>query len=183
MIYTFSLSMVAVVVGIALIAAHVFALAAPKPVQGWLEAFPRSKPVGTVLLVLAAVWAFWLGSTMDLGEFARLRTPILVAIPIGAVLTWMFVDEFLAVRMLGVLALLAAEPLLSAAFLQESGLRIFVVLLAYVWILLGLFWVGMPYVLRDQISWVTRNATRWKLAAGAGLGYGLLLCLLGLVFF
>jgi len=183
MIYSFSLSMVALLVGVALVAVHAIALAAPKPSQSWLAGFPRSKPIGTVLLVLAAAWAFWLGSTMDLGEFARLRTPILFAIPIGAVLTWLFVDEFLSVRMLGVLALLAAEPLLSAAFLQESGARIFVVLLAYAWILLGLFWVGMPYVLRDQIGWVTRGALRWKLAAGAGLGYGILLCVLAVAVF
>lgn len=183
MIYHFSLSMVALVVGVALIATHAAALAAPSPVRKWLTDFPRSKAVGTVLLVLATVWAFWLAQTMDMGEFARLRTPILIAIPIGAVLTWMFVDEFLSVRMLGVLALLAAEPLLSSAFLVESLARLPVVILAYVWILLGLFWVGMPYVLRDQIHWVTGSTGRWRAAAAGGVAYGVVLCIAGVFAF
>jgi hypothetical protein len=28
------------------------------------------------------------------------------------------------------------------------------VTLVYLWIIFGMFWVGMPYTLRDQISWI-----------------------------
>jgi hypothetical protein len=108
---------------------------------------------------------------MDLGEFARLRNPMLLAIVIGAVLAWKYVEEFLAVRAIGMLALLAAEPLLEAAFMRHETSRLLLVLLAYVWIINGLFWVGMPWVLRDQIAWLTAKMQRYRAAVWAGLLY------------
>ena len=93
----------------------------------------------------------------------------------------MFVPDFLAVRALGMLALLVAEPLLEAAFLREEQVRLLLVVLVYVWIIAGMFWVGMPYTLRDQISWVSATEKRWRAAAFAGLAYGALLCAGGLL--
>src|SRR5260221_3125996 len=116
MIYPFSLQLTGIVVGLLLIASHAFALAAPAATQSFLRTLPRSRFWGTVFLITAAVWAFWLVCTIDLGEFARMRTMLTIAVPVGAVLTWMFVDEFLAVRALGLLALLPPEPLAEAAF-------------------------------------------------------------------
>ena len=98
-------------------------------------------------------------------------------------LTVHFVDEFLAVRALGILALLAASPLLDAAFLQPPMSRLLVVLVAYGWIVAGMFWVAQPHLLRDQIAWVGRNAARWTLAAGAGVVYGLLLLFCALAWY
>jgi hypothetical protein len=71
------------------------------------------------------------------------------------------------------LALLAAEPVLSAAFLRPEITRLLVVIIAYVWLTLGLFWVGMPYILRDQIHWITRTGSRFRALTLAGLVYGL----------
>lgn len=181
--YDLSLKAVGLVVGIGLIAAHLPALLRPEIAQRWLKDFPRSRSAGTVLLALAALWSFALIWTIDLGEFAGLRNVMLIGIVVGAVLTWRFVDEFLAVRALGILALLAAEPLLCAAFLQPEASRLFLVFLAYVWLTAGLFWVGLPYLLRDQIQWVTASPTRWKLATLGGLGYGALLLFCALAFY
>ena len=47
--------------------------------------------------------------------------------------------------------------------------------------LFGMFWVGMPYTLRNQITWITATETRWRAAAFAGLAYGALLCAGGLL--
>jgi hypothetical protein len=110
---------------------------------------------------------------MDLGEFSQYRTWLQIGVPIAFVLTLVFVDEFLAVRALGMLALLAAEPVLSAAFLRPESARLLLVVLAYVWLTLGLFWVGMPYLLRDQIDWITRTGNRFRALTLAGLVYGL----------
>jgi hypothetical protein len=49
------------------------------------------------------------------------------------------------------------------------------VVLAYVWLTLGLFWVGMPYLLRDQINWITSTGNRFRALTLAGLVYGLLI--------
>jgi hypothetical protein len=172
MIYSFSLQLTGIIVGLLLIATHGLALAAPAPTQSFLRALPRSRAWGTALLVICTVWAFWLICTMDLGEFAKLRSMLTIAVPVGAVLTWMFVDEFLAVRALGILALLAAEPLLEAAFLRPETSRLLLVCLAYAWILSGLFLVGMPYILRDLIAWMLGSRARYRLGATAGVACG-----------
>jgi hypothetical protein len=76
------------------------------------------------------------------------------------------------VRALGILCLLAAEPLIDAAFLRYELSRLVVTVFAYLLVIAGLFWVTMPYLLRDQIAWTTRNNTRWRFVNGAVLVYG-----------
>jgi hypothetical protein len=182
MIYPVSLQLIGILVGIVLVAAHVAALAVPGPTQSFLRALPRSRAWGTTLLVVGAVWSFWLVRTMDLGEFQPLRSALTIAVPVGAVLAWLFVDEFLSVRSLGILALLAAEPLLEAAYLRPEVSRLLLVCLAYVWIVAGLFLVGMPYVLRDVIAWLLLEPRRYRSAAAAGVatGVAILVCAVAL---
>ena len=180
MIYSFDLRTALLAVGLLLILGHAFALLRPKATRDFLQTLPRSRSMGFVLLLIVAVWAYYLVATIDLGEFSNWRPKLKIFVPVAAVLTWLYVEEFLAARCLGMLVLLAAEPLLESAFLRPEMSRLFLVTLVYVWIAFALFWIGMPYTLRDQISWVSKTDSRWKLAAFAGIGYGaLLLCTIG----
>lgn len=183
MIYDFSLRTVGLLAGVALIATHAVALLGADRVKPWLVAFPRSRAAGLALCTLAALWAFWLAATMDLGEFTPNRTLICGVVIAGAVMVPLFADEFLSVRALGILALLAAEPLLGAAFLRPEQTRLFLVVLAYAWAVAGLVFVGAPYLLRDGINWLVASRGRYLAVAWAGLGYGLLLVFLSLLFF
>lgn len=180
MIYSLTLEKALLLTGLLLVLLHAIALARPGATRAWLLAFPRSRGCALILLATAAIWSWLLIRNIDLGEFSNWRTRILVIIPIAAILTWRYVDELLAPRALGMVALLAAEPLLEAAWLRPEQSRLFLVTLAYIWILFATFWIGMPYTLRDQISWVTKNESRWRLAAIAGLAYGALLLILPL---
>ena len=54
--------------------------------------------------------------------------------------------------------------------------------LVYVFASFALFWVGMPFTLRDQIGWLVTSQKRWKLVAGAGVAYGILLAVLPFTF-
>jgi len=172
MIYDISLKTTGLSVGLALVLGHGIALIREKPVMAWLKAFPRCRVGATVLLSIAAVWSFLLTRSIDLGEFSPLRNFMLVAIVVGSVLTWLYVEEFLSVRALGMLLLLAADPILESAILREEPTRLLLVLLAYAWIVAGLFFVGMPYVMRDAITWVTSAGWRWRTACMAGLLWG-----------
>jgi len=183
MIYDFSLRTVGLVAGLGLVAAHAFALLRTDWTIGKLRGFPRSYPVGVFLFLLAAAWAFWLAATMDLGEFSPNRTLICGAILAAAVMVPLFAEEFLAVRAVGILALLAAEPLLGAAFLRPEQTRLLLVFLAYGWAVAGLVLVGAPYTLRDALQWVSRSSGRFRLVAWAGLAYGALLIVVSLLFF
>ena len=182
MIYSLKLETALFCVGFLLIVSHALALRKPRMVKDWLRAFPRSPKAGFILITATAAWFFILVQVMDLGEFSNWRRTVLIGTPIAWYLTWKYVDEFLAVRALGMLVLLAAEPLLEAAFLRPEISRLFLVTLVFVWIVFAMFWVGMPYTLRDQIGWVTGSEKRWRAAALAGIIYGALLVALPMIY-
>lgn len=171
MIYHFSLRSVGIAAGALLILMSLPGLLKPDLASA-VQKFPRSRAAGIILLSVDLVWTLWLLATIEMGEFAAFRRPLVIAVPIGYVLTLRFVDEFLAVRALGILCLLVAEPLLDAAFLRYQTSRLLVTVFAYLLILAGLFWVMIPYILRDKINWLARSAARWRLLHGAAFAYG-----------
>jgi hypothetical protein len=179
MIYQLSLQTVGIIAGALLILISLPGLLKPD-LASVAERFPRSRVAGVILLTADLVWSFWLLATMEMGEFSAFRRPLLIALPIGYVLVLRFVDEFLAVRALGILCLLAAEPLLDAAFLRYETSRLLVTVLAYLLIVAGLFWVTIPYLLRDQINWSARSAARWRLLQGIALCYGVVILALAI---
>ncbi len=120
---------------------------------------------------------------MEMGEFSSFRRPLLIALPIGYFLVLRFVDEFLAVRALGILCLLAAEPLLDAAFFRYESSRLVVTVFAYLLIVAGIIWVTMPYLLRDQINWSARNNWRWHSLQGLMVLYGVALLALAITLY
>src|SRR5213594_3755588 len=172
MIYHLSLHNAGITAGAFLVLVGLLGLVRPH-FASVVQRFPRSRVAGVVLLTICLVWTFWLLATIQMGEFSAFRRPLLIALPIGYGLALLFVDEFLAVRALGILCLLAAEPLLDAAFLRYETSRLLITVFAYLLIVAGLFWVTMPYVLRDQINWSARSTTRWRTIHGIGAAYGL----------
>jgi hypothetical protein len=171
MIYHLSLQTAGIIAGAFLISISLPGLVKPD-LTSIAQKFPRSHMAGIVLLSIALVWTFWLLATIEMGEFSAFRRPLLIALPIGYVLALRFIEEFLAVRALGMLCLLAAEPLLDAAFLRYQTSRLLVTVFAYLLIVAGLFWVAIPYVLRDQINWSTRSVFRWRFLHMIAFVYG-----------
>ena len=175
MIYHLSLQAAGFIAGLFLLLVSLPSLFMPEAAREWLRGLPRSRLMGVLLLTLAFLWSFWLLATMEMGEFSSFRKPLLFALPIGYLLVLRFVSEFLAVRALGILFLLGAEPLLEAAFLRYETSRLFVTVFAYILIVAGLFWVTMPYLLRDHIQWSTRNAGRWRAINVISVFYGVVI--------
>ena len=171
MIYHLSLQTAGIIAGAFLILISLPGLFKPD-LANVAQRFPRSHIAGVVLLTISLIWTFWLLATIQMGEFAGFRRPLLIALPIGYVLVLRFVEEFLAVRALGILCLLAAEPLLDAAFLRYETSRLLVTVFAYLLVVAGLFWVTMPYLLRDQINWSARSAFRWRFLHAIAFVYG-----------
>src|SRR2546430_9509248 len=102
MIYHLSLHSAGIVAGVFLIALGLIGLTKPD-VASVVQRFPRSRVAGVVLLTICLVWTFWLVATIQMGDFSSFRRPLLIALPMGYVLALFFVDEFLAVRALGIL--------------------------------------------------------------------------------
>jgi hypothetical protein len=180
MIYHLPLHTVALFVGIALLLLGLPGLFLPKKLQTWAKQLPRSYPAGVILLSIDLIWTLWLVATMEMGEFQTFRRPLLILLPIGYILALRFVDEFLAVRALGILCLLAAEPQLDAAFLRADPARLVVTIFAYVMVVFGILWVTMPYLLRDQINWTTKSQLNWRGVHGICVVYGVAVLALAL---
>jgi hypothetical protein len=187
-----SLFTVGVVLAIVLIAAHSYMLAKPAAAQEFLKKFPRNQVLGQILLGIGMAW-FWLliaplglgklsSLAMDLGEFNSAKGLLQILVPISFVLVCISIRDFLAVRALGLLGLMAAAPLLGAAFLKDPTSRLLVPSYAYAMLTASLFFVGMPYLFRDAVTWVTADQRRWTLVCLAGLGYGVATLLCALTF-
>jgi hypothetical protein len=172
MIYHLSLQTAGFIAGVFLLFVGLSGLIKTDASQAFARRLPRSRVAGFILLTIGFFWSFWLLATMEMGEFSSFRKPLLIIMPIGFLLVLQYVDEFLAVRALGILCLLAAEPLLDAAFFRDEASRLLVTVFAYLLIVAGLFWVTMPYLLRDQINWSARTNGRWRFAHGLALLYG-----------
>ncbi len=181
--YDLDLQWTGFVVGFALFIAHVLALLRPRTVQGALKKFPRNQAAGAALMVLNAVWAYWLVTTMDLGEFFGLRNKLQWGIPIATVLVILYVEDFLAVRALGTTMLLGACVLLDTAWFEDRPGVVLLPLLAYAWILLAFFWVGMPYLMRDLLQWISHSEGRWRALCLTGAACGALLMGCALFFY
>lgn len=166
-----------------LIASHSLMIAKPALVQGWLKKFPRNPLAGQIILGIALGW-FWLliapdgmgklsALQMDLGDFNNIKPILRLLVPAALVAVVISVRDFLAVRALGVLGLMIAAPLLEAAFLKDPQSRLLVPIFAYALLTKSMFWVGMPYLFRDAVTWATATKGRWTLLSFGGLAYGI----------
>lgn len=170
------------VLGIILIVVHAVMLLRPQITQAALKKFPRHMLSGQILLGLGLAW-FWLliapenlGKLsflcMDLGEFNGAKPLLRIIVPLALVGVTISVRDFLAVRALGLLGLLAATPLLESAFLEDPISRLLIPIYTYGMLTASLFCVGMPYLFRDLLAWVSAKPIRWQILSAAGLCYG-----------
>ena len=172
-----TLKTVGLVMGAALLIGHLVALLKPDQVKGWLKALPRNEKFGLVLVAIDFAWALLVWSEMDLGEFFHLESKVQFVLIAGFALFGWYVRDYLSVRALGLLMVLAPGPLLQAALLEPPTSRLLLVALCYVWLVAGMFFVGMPYLFRDLVAWVLRSPPRLRFGALAGLAYGVLMVL------
>ncbi|MGB0774675.1 MAG: hypothetical protein ACPG32_14590 [Akkermansiaceae bacterium] len=166
-----------------LIALHLWMLLKPEESKKFLIGLPRNKVLGPWLMGIGMAW-FWLliapeglgiisSLTMELGDFNKAKRPLQFLVPFAAAGMILHVKEFLTVRGLGLIALMAAAPLLASAWQDPPLSRLLVPIIAYAAVFKGLFWVGMPYTMRDAITWATKTNSRYKLLSLGGLGYGI----------
>lgn len=144
-------------------------------VRSGLKALPRSMFAAYVLFGGAAVWFLSRVAVLSEADFGQFRQYLFIGFAIVALLSFFYVAEFLAVRGLAALILLAAGPLLHAGF-GLYGLALVYKVFVYLALTIALWLGAQPWRLRDAIEWLQRVPGRAR-----GVGAGLAACGLALV--
>ncbi|KIE58369.1 hypothetical protein A946_07750 [Methylacidiphilum kamchatkense Kam1] len=181
MIYHLSLKAVAFGTGFIHLLLGTIAFLYPSSFCQFLKNFPRNDFLGKVLMGTSVLWVIILLATMDLGEYTQYRIWFILFAFIFGILVIVAIEDFISLRALALLLLLGANVILDGTFLSMRSWRILLVLLAYGWILVGVLFVGMPYLARDKILYFCSSERKIKLIALFTLLFGLVLSLLGFI--
>lgn len=141
----------------------------------YTQAFPRSQTAAFVLFGAASAWFLYKVLNLGPADFGQYRNLLFILFLVTAVGSFYYVPDFLAVRGLAGLALLTANLLLDAAYMQEPQARLFLVSFVYFVIVLALILGATPYKLRDFLDWFYKTDLRPRVIGGAVAAYGLLL--------
>lgn len=146
------------------------------PVVANAKALPRSKAGSWVLFGFGAVCFVWRLSHAGESDLIFFKTPAPVMLGFGAlaVLALVYTPDFLAVRGLAILMLLAAEPLLHAAYMEWSHpQRLLMVTAVYIGLTAALYLAAYPFRLRDFFEWLFRTPARPRALGALVFVYGL----------
>jgi hypothetical protein len=140
------------------------------------RALPRSNRGAWLFFGAGTLWFILRCAQLNESDLIFFKTPGLVMTAFGvlAVLAFIYTPDFLAVRGLCMLMLLAAEPLLYAAYMEyEHPQRLLLVAAVYLGLGLALYLAAAPYRLRDFFEWLFRQPARPRLVGTILLSYGL----------
>jgi hypothetical protein len=169
-----SLFLAQLLVGLALLLLGGALVADTTLIRAGLRALPRSAAASYVLFGAAAAWFVLLVLNMSDADLIvpAPKSYYAAAFALLAVLAFFNVTEFLAVRGLAALILIAAGPLLAAGF-GHYGLALVYKVAVYLALSAALWLAGQPWRLRDAIDWLQRVPGRARVVgttfAAAGL--------------
>lgn len=145
------------------------------PVRQGVFHFLRSQAAAYLVFGGGAAWFLWHVYNLGEADFGNIKHFLLALFGAVALLSFVYVKDFLVVRGLAVLMLLSARELLDAAYMQyDVPQRLFMVGLVYLGIGAALYLGALPFRLRDLFEWLFKKG-RARLAGGVIAGYGLLL--------
>ncbi len=148
-----------------------------------LKGLPRSQFATYLFFGGGAAWflyEIWHLSPADFGDYRKLLFCAFLAI---TVLSFKCVPDFLAVRGLCVLMLMAAMPLLMAGYMVYDFWQInFYKVLVYVGIALAVWLGAQPWRMRDFLQWLFARPGRARSFGSAITAYGVLLAVVAFTY-
>lgn len=177
------LSLLATLLGLGIALPQVYGLLKPGPFGAWLRKFPRSDVWGFILMPLGTVWFLWNLKTDDIADFAAFKPIMFIGFAVVGFGACAFVRDFLAVRGLAVVVLLFAKLTVDTARWVDTEWRLVLVVWAYLWVLLAVWFSVSPWRMRDILNYLTATEQRVRLGSAIRLAFGLLVLVLGLTVF
>lgn len=180
---TVPLSTLSVCLGAAFVLVSLFALIQPGRFVTAARRFPRSIPIGYVLMLGGTAWFMWNVYNESLADFENLKTILLTLFVVVGLGTCIFVQDFLAVRGLAVVLLLLGKLMVDSERWANTEWRLVIAVLAYMMVVAGMWFTISPWRLRDMIQWDTASVGRVRFTSAARLVLGVFIAVLGLTVF
>jgi len=178
-----SLSMLAIILGLAVGLPQIYGLTQPKAFAAGVQKFPRSLPWGVALMLLGTAWFLYYLNIESIADFAAYKPVLLAAFGAVGLAACFFVQDFLAVRGLAVVLMLLAKLMVDTARWVDTDWRLVMVTWAYVLVVAGIWFTIYPWHLRDLLNWATANEKRVRVGSAIRLAFGLFVAGLGLTVF
>jgi hypothetical protein len=168
----FTLAQVALWLGLGCLLIHLWPVLSPAACGRSLKKFPRNTALGVLFMLAGTGWFVWNLATTDISDFAEFRPLMLLGFVVIGVGSCFFVRDYLPVRGLAVLMLLAADLVLDVQRWHPSPLKNLVTVWMYGWIVLAMWVTVAPWRVRDWIAWLGVSETRVRLLGLGGLAWG-----------
>ena len=175
-----TLSVIAIIIGLLATCGGIFTFVKPELAKRTLELFPRSKVPGWILMLACCIMGAYQANYMNMG-FLDSYKKFIPYIAVGVFAASLFyMKELLSPRALGGFLLLIAVPIVQIARFHESSWRLVIIVLAYIWVVYGIFTLMSPWYFRKIVDPFLKNEG-WLRGAGIlKAAVGILILLLGL---
>ena len=158
-------------------------LAFPEKAQPVLKAFPRHRPTAIITMLVGGGWFLFKISQLGQSDFGDYKNILLVLFGATLVGSILYVRDFLAVRGVAIIILLAANTGLKAAFgLYDIPERLLLVTVLYVLITASLVYGIMPYHMRETMNWFGAGPARVRKGGILFTGIGVALLVAALLY-
>ena len=148
-----------------------------------LKSMPRSGAAANVLFGAGAIWFLYNIGHLGEADLIIPRPYMFGGFALLAVLSLIYMREFLAVRGLATLILVGAMPLLDAAYMEyDKPQRLLMVSFVYIAISCAIWLGAQPWRLRDFFLWLFARSQRTRGLGGLLAGYGLLLTIVAFTY-
>jgi hypothetical protein len=179
------LSLLSILLGLGMSVPQIYGLTKPAQLAAAVRKFPRSLPIGCLLMLLGTLWFVWNVSIEPVSDFTAYKPAMMIGFGMVGVLCCFFVQDFLAVRGLAVLMLLLAKLMVDTGrpHLGETSWVLVIQVWAYVFIVAGIWFTITPWRLRNFLNWMTATEERIRIGCYLRLAFALFVVILGLTAF
>ena len=179
------LSLLSILLGAGMSLPQIYGLAQPGKFAAAARKLPRNLPLGIALMLLATGWFAWNVNAEPIADFSAFKPYMLAGFAAVGVGSCIFVQDFLAVRAIAVLALLLGKVMVDTGrpHLGESPFVLVIQVWAYVLVAAGIWFTITPWKLRDLLELATANETRVRIGSAIRLAFAVFILILGLSVF
>jgi hypothetical protein len=157
-------SSVNIATGILLAVVAFMLLIRPESFARSLKAFPRSRMWGILLAAVALLWSAYYIDQMTLGGLSRYKWLLYILTPLSLFFVVQYLDELLASRALGGILMLYPTVMVESAKWHPSSLRYILLVLAYIFVALGIWLILSPFKFRIWTDAIMAENGRQKVA-------------------